>query len=161
MGEGQTFVHMFGYVQKDLGKPHHKLVYNNVIAGELEEGRKAYSDVSADYKTGKVMISKQALPDRVYSFWHSNYKPFYVPLDVMVLHMIRSGKYAPCGTWCGMSHGSLADPAMQSAMQLIITRPHTITLDHIRTLFFGMHVTQGKFRFHSHCDWDNNESLTP
>lgn len=161
LAEGQTFVHMFGYVQKDLGKTPYKLVHYNVNVAELEEGRKAYSDVSADYKSGKVMISKSVLPNRVFSLWHSSYRPFYVPLDVMVLHMLRSGKYAPCGTWVGAAHGRHADPAMQSAMQLIITRPKACTLDHVRTLFFGMHIVNGKLRYHGVCDWDINIALPP
>lgn len=46
-------------------------------------------------------------------------------------------------------------------MQLIITRPHTITLDPVRTLFFGMHLTRGKFRYYADCGWDSNISLSP
>ena len=159
--EGQTFVHMLGCVQKDLGKPHYKLVSHNVDPAELEEGRRAYADVSADYKTGKITISKAALPDRVYSFWFGNYRPFYVPMDVLLLHMLRSGKFAPCGTWCSVGHGHPADPAMQTAMQLIITRPHTTTLDSVRTLFFGMHKSGGKFRYHKDTSFDHNINLPP
>lgn len=161
LAEGQTFVHMLGYVQKDAGKPHYKLVSHNVTPAELEEGRQAYKDIAADFKVGKVTISKSGLPDRLYSFWHSNYRPFYVPMDVMLVHMLRSGMYAPCGTWCAVGHGQPADPAVQAAMQMIIMRPSSVTLGHVRTLFFGTHRVVGKFRYFSTNDWDDNVSLTP
>jgi len=137
LGESQTFEHMLGYVQKDLGKPHYRLVTYDVTSAELEAGRKAYADVSGDYKAGKIVLSKTALAERIWSFWNANYKPFIVPMDVILLHMIMSGKYCPCGTWCSAPYGQRIDLEIASAWMLMVMRPAAVHLDHIRMVFWG------------------------
>lgn len=142
LAAGQTFPHMLGYVQKDLGKPHYALVKHNVSDAELEEARKVYSDVSADYKKGKILISKTALGERYFSFWFSNYRPFWVPVDVGLWHMIRSGKYAPGATWAVCQFGKAMGPEVINAFLHMIIRPTACTLDHVRILFFNAHLAR-------------------
>lgn len=147
LADGQTFVHMLGYVQKDLGMPHYKIVKHDVTEFELEEARKAYADVSADYKSGKVLITKNSLTDRLFSFWHSHYRPFHVPLDVVLLHMIRNGKYAPAGTWLTSAYGKALDIEAANTFFHMITRPTACTLEHIRILFFAGHLPRANSSF--------------
>ncbi|WIA17525.1 hypothetical protein OEZ85_014357 [Tetradesmus obliquus] len=161
LAEGQTFGHMLGYVQKDSGLPHYQLVSHNVTAAELEEGRVAYSEVSGDYKIGCIPISKSGLADRVWSFWTAHFKPFWAPVDVILLHMIRSRKYFPCGTWTTSSQGKPVDKHMHRAWHMMVTRPHDVQLEHIGILFWGTHLSQpcGKFRYFITAAPDGADSL--
>ncbi len=149
LAEGQNFVHMLGYVQKDADQPHYRLVSNEVTAAELAEGRQCYADVAGDYKTGHIAISKAGLGDRIWSYWNADYKPFFVPQDVILLNMIRSGKFYPCGTWNTSAQGRPVDPDVTESWMLMITRPHDVKLEHIRILFMGSHLAQPgqKFRY--------------
>lgn len=139
LGESQTFMHMLGYVQKDLGKPHYRIVTHDVTTTELNEARKCYADVSGDYKAGKIVISKAGMAERMWAFWNANYKPFIVPQDVILLHMIQSEKYVPCGTWVSAPHGRSVDFEMSASWMLMVCRPGAVKMEHIRILFWGEH----------------------
>lgn len=131
---------MLGCVQKDLGKPHHRLVCHDVSDVELHAARQLYSDVFGDYKAGKIVISKAGLADRIIAFWHANYKPFLVPMDVVLLHMIASGKYVPCGTCVTATQGQRVDYEVSSSWIMMIMRPEAVTLEQIRIVFWGEHA---------------------
>eukprot|EP00775_Hariotina_reticulata_P014989 gene14989-biopygen322 len=139
LGEGQTFKHMLGYVQKDAGTAHYRLVHHNVTAVELTEARHAYAEVAGDYRTNNILITKKGFVERIASFWMCNYSPFLVPQDVCLLSMIWSGRYAPAAPWCTPAPGQFVDPVVSTSWFLMVERPTSTTLEHVRNLFWGWH----------------------
>jgi hypothetical protein len=139
LGEGQTFLHMLGYVQKDAGSAHYRIVSHNVSAVELTEARHAYAEVAGDYRTNKILITKKGFVERIASFWMCNYSPFLVPQDVCLLSMIWSGKYAPAAPWCTPAMGQFVHPVVSTSWFLMAERPTATSLEHVRVLFWGWH----------------------
>lgn len=135
----QPFSYMLGYVQKDMGQPHYRCVAHRVTADELVQGRADYATVAVSFRQERISINKTSLHDRVFGFWHANYAPFVVPFDVLLLHMLLSGKYVPEGSWLTPPHGGSLDFTLAEAWMLAVTRPESLQLAQVRCLFFGMH----------------------
>lgn len=162
LSEGQTIEHMLGYVQKDRGKPHYALLSHNVTDGELQAGIKAYNEVAGDYRLNKVIITKKGFVGRLWAYWHANYWPFIVPVDVVVLCMIRGGSYVADASWCTSPLGHADDFRRDTAWWVMSTRPARATLEQIRSVFWGWaEVPDGKhWRYFSSRDFRENANLT-
>ncbi|KAF6258163.1 hypothetical protein COO60DRAFT_1519895, partial [Scenedesmus sp. NREL 46B-D3] len=137
---GQTISHMLGYLQKDEGQEHYRLVTYNVTVAELQEGKEHYNDINCNYGIGKVRITKRGFVDRIWAFWKANFSPFIVPQDVLLLFMCRSDQYSPCSTWCTSAPGRPLDYQVCCAMMMIAYRPMDTTLAQVRNLFWGWHL---------------------
>ena len=66
--EGQEYLSMLGYVQKDQGKPHYKIFAKNVSKERLEEARRKYDVVATSWMTGRTKITRSNLALLVYGF---------------------------------------------------------------------------------------------
>jgi hypothetical protein len=161
LGEGQTVEHMLGYVQKDRGKPHYALLTHNVTDAELQAGIKAYNEVAGDYRLNKVIITKKGFVARLWSYWHANFWPFLVPVDVIALCMIRSAAYVADAAWTSSAVGRVNEYSRDAAWWVMSTRPSRATLEQVRVVFWGWNVVpDGKqWRYFSSAR-DFGETLT-
>ena len=145
LGEGQTVEHMLGYVQKDRGKPHYALLCHNVTDADLQAGVKAYNEVAGDYRLNKVIITKKGFVARLWSYWHANFWPFLVPVDVIALCMIRSAAYVADAAWSSSAVGRANEYSRDAAWWVMSTRPSRATLEQVRVVFWGWNeVPDGK-----------------
>jgi hypothetical protein len=161
LGEGQTVEHMLGYVQKDRGKPHYALLSHNVTDAELQAGIKAYNEVAGDYRLNKVIITKKGFVARLWSYWHANFWPFMMPVDVIALCMIRSGAYVADAAWTSSPVGRANEYSRDAAWWVMSTRPSRATLEQVRVVFWAWNVVPDgkKWRYFSSAR-DFGETLT-
>lgn len=143
----QSWTHMIGYIQKDVGQSHYRMVHHQLTHEELEAGTAAYAEVSMNYEKGKINITRANLGRRIYAFWLANFSPFIISVDVLLLHMIASGRYVPSHSWLTAAQGRTADLEMVHVWMYMICRPEQVTLDMIRELFFGSHIPRYPFRY--------------
>ena len=83
--DGQTFVYMLGYVQKDAGKPHFLGYFHGVDAAMLQRARREYNLVKMSHEEDKKLIHKKTLVKQLYQVW----KQFFYPVPVGSLTLLR------------------------------------------------------------------------
>jgi hypothetical protein len=102
---------------------------------ELSAGRAAYIEVKQDFLRGRIPLHKKSFVECVYAFIRANYAPFWVPVGVATLLMMRSGGYAPAPQWVN-NRGGGVDPYKHDIWQLMVDRPQEATLAIVDALFY-------------------------
>ncbi len=131
----QRWEAMLGYVQKDWGEPHFQLRQHGVSQEELQQGRVRYRELKDDYMSGRVPLNRKTFLERVHAFRRANYHPFWVPMAVAVLHMLRSDGYVPGTSWVNARGGDI-DYQKHEIWQFCVDRPGEVTLDMVEMLFY-------------------------
>jgi hypothetical protein len=134
-GQGQKWKKMLGYVQKDRGTTHFRMVRSNVTDDELDEGRAAWDDVRADPFDGKTMITKSNWMKQMRIFEIQNVPSLEAPPQYLMKWMIQSGSYYPGPQWITPSGGSLYAPRVERHYK-VITRPASCTYSDVCYIFY-------------------------
>eukprot|EP00854_Cymbomonas_tetramitiformis_P031934 gene31934-40316_t len=67
--EGQTEIYMLGYVQKDFGKPHYRILHTSDITEiMLADARRQYNTISVDFSQAKIKLTRSNLDTNIYRF---------------------------------------------------------------------------------------------
>ena len=97
-----TFLGTVGYVIKDEGTPHFRLISHNVSQQQLEEGKLEYIKHGKGDLKGKVFLDMRNLFQKAKIFRDKkmpNAKSEEVPLVTVITKMLQTGVYMPTANW--------------------------------------------------------------
>ena len=97
-----TFLGMVGYVTKDEGTPHFRLISHNVSQQQLEEGKLEYIKHGKGDLKGKVLLDMRNLFQKAKIFRDkkiANAESEEVPLVTVITKMLQTGVYMPTANW--------------------------------------------------------------
>lgn len=145
--EGQTWVHMLGYCQKDFGKPHYQMRSSFISEADLEAARAAYADIQPIATDDRIVLYPKSMQDRILSYATAHFSPFWVPVDMCLCFMMQTGRYVPSGDWMVPPRGYGADIRKWSIFEKMVMRPRQCTLDEIQCFFFDLHKSKFCMRY--------------
>jgi hypothetical protein len=134
---GQTWDYMLGYVQKDTGTAHYRMLKHNVSDEDLERGRIAYAGVRNDPTDGRITINKGNVFKLAVRFWKTHLTPLQVPLDHVLKYMMQSDMYIPSAQWLMAAYGKGMDNDRSQALFDVLHQDMAnTTIRQVRQIFF-------------------------
>jgi hypothetical protein len=105
---GQDELAMLGYIQKDAGKPHYKLLSRGFTEEQLANAILQHEAVRTTHEEDKRLITKANCVKAVYSFWYRVLAPLEPSFHRVLLYMLQSDEYMPAGEhdwfYCHTNH---------------------------------------------------------
>ena len=137
LSQGQSWDHMLGYIQKDSGLAHYRLLVHNISDEDLQRGRVAYAGVRDDPDEGRIAINKGNLPKLAVRLWRTHLKPLEVPLDHTLKFMLQSDMYIPTAQWVMSPYGrGMENDRAQALYEMLVDGAKNATILQVRRLFF-------------------------
>jgi hypothetical protein len=93
LSKGQSLTAMVGYVTKDQGKPHYKILAHNITAQELTNGRRDHEAMRVNYVENKRILTYRNMYLEAYRFITRCLYPVIVPFHYALLYMLQSDDY--------------------------------------------------------------------
>lgn len=137
--EGYTYTFMLGYIQKDKGKTHYKMVTNNVIDEELSKGWDAYVERGAGALKKIHVLDTRHLMSKVYNYWRWNMNGSQAGMDNMAFvlqHMIRSRKFVPSAQWIVPFQGKGMVRERAQAAWRMLAAPEEVDISDVDLVFY-------------------------
>mmetsp|Transcript_12969 Transcript_12969/g.17672 ORF Transcript_12969/g.17672 Transcript_12969/m.17672 type:complete len:132 (-) Transcript_12969:590-985(-) len=85
LAKGQSLIAMVGYITKDQGKAHYKILAHNITAQELTNGRREHESMRANYTENKRILTYRNLYLEAYRFITRALYPIIVPFNYAIL----------------------------------------------------------------------------
>jgi hypothetical protein len=134
LARGQSLITMIGYVTKDQGKAHYKILAHNITAQELTNGRRDHEAMRVNYVENKRILTHRNMYLEAYRFITRCLYPVIVPFHYSILYMLQSDDYT-LSTEFVQSYKKLDFSESQTYWKLI-WHPTSATISDVLQLIF-------------------------
>lgn len=131
----QTFLGMIGYVTKDFGRAHYRLVSHNIDPTLLSRGREAHDSMKENVVNDKRVITQKNIFNESYKFIKRCLFPCIVPVHYAIMYMLQSGEYMPSSDF--IANWKKMDFVDTSVLWQIVWEPTSTTINDVLRLFFN------------------------
>ena len=121
---------------KDHGRSHYRFHSVNISTEDLDAAKRMYMMVRTTHEDGRKLIGKRSALRMAWQEWNTYLSPLVIPLDVVLLWMVRSGAYMPTSDWAVGTGGRGFAMRKSNAMWWMARWPERTNIGMIRDLFF-------------------------
>jgi hypothetical protein len=126
---------MLGYVTKDEGLAHYRLITKNVTTEEMANGREDRRFMKTTYDEGKMILSQRNMISELYKFTQRSLHPIVPPAHFALLYMLQSGCYICSPDF--VSHFQKIDLLEMNILWTMIYHPEEITIKMVLQILFN------------------------
>ncbi len=123
---------------KDFGKPHFQTRMSSNITEEMVvEARNLYVRFGNLTTKGRAVLTPRNLFEKVFTFWSSRLQGQSMPLQSVIVLMLRTGLFYPSYSFIIGTNGSGLDLARAGACWRLTQETGLVLLDDVALVFFG------------------------
>ena len=135
-----SFEGMLGYCSKDIGQPWFRTFVKNVSEQQLRNGVDLYVAHGSAAFSKRCELNSKNILERIYVWRHHRMRYLASPsLTVILVQMMRSGRFYPSSTWAlvrSTANSTLLDQAKAEAWWRMVDAPSITSIQDVETLFF-------------------------